>query len=587
MKKFSALLILLLLLPIVVSKSYKYDYINVNVTFEKDGSVLVEQERAYDFRGEFSMAYLDLLKKGAKDIEFISIKDEDLGVEPAYEIENDSRHLKITWYYKANNEIKRFKIDYRIIGAVEKYEDVAQFYWKIIEDEHAPINKLSILFILPESSSKLFKIFVHSSAEPGKIEFNENYSQAEVKMSNVYSGFVETRVLMSPDIFQYLETKPIKNYENILSEERKIFLSSSRESIFNGLIIFIIVVFPITLAYIYYYLKYGKEYKLNYDIIYEREPPSKIPPLALINLFEQEKENTLSTRGFLATIFDLARRGYIEIYEIKKEKLLFTVKELKFVLTKKGIKELEENKDLKYFEFDVLNFLFREVRSSVETTTTDIKNYIKNHQHLFNKFLESINDKAHDWLIKNHFKIYEDLSEKKKNKFLLFTLIYGLISCAILYLIKSSLLVPAIMFFVILYSLAYITLSKKTEKALLETRRWEAFKRFISDFSAMKTASSTLLYIWDEYLVYAIALGVAEELLKNMQQLVQETKQPISSLSWYHSSSGKIDTTYVDSLKTLTNISNALTSLSAATSAGGGFSGGGGGGGGGGSSGAR
>jgi uncharacterized membrane protein len=589
MRKFSALLILLLLLPIVFSKSYKYDYINVNVTFEKNGSVLVEQERTYNFRGDFSYAYLNFSKEKCKDIEFISIKDADTNSEPIYKIENNSEYLKLTWYYKASYEVKRFRIVYRIIGAVEKYEDVAQFYWKIIESEHAPIRKLHILFTLPQQSPELFKIFVHSSAEPGKIEFNEDYSQAEVMMTDIDSGFVETRVLVSPDVFPDVETKPIKNYENILSEEKEIFLSSQPStSPIRFWVVFLLGVLPICAIYIYYYSKYGKEYEANYNIIYEHEPPSNIPPLALINLFEQEKENILefSARGFLATVFDLARRGYIEVYEIKRKRLLSTVNEQKFVLTKEGMKELKERTKLKDFEIDVLNFLFKIVKNSTEVTITDIKEYAENYPESFKKFLENINDKAHEWFVANYFPVYEELSEKKKNEFMRIMLIYSILASVPIYFLEPPVLVLMIMFVIFFYLLARKTLSKKTERALIEAKRWEAFKRFISDFSAMEKAPSTLLHIWDEYLVYAIALGVAEELLKNMKRLAQEANLPVSA-PWYHTPSGRIDTMSLASLTALTtNISNTMKALSTATSVGGGFSGGGGGGGGGGSSGA-
>jgi uncharacterized membrane protein len=218
--------------------------------------------------------------------------------------------------------------------------------------------------------------------EPGKITFNEDYLQAKVEMNDIYSGFVETRTLASPDVFPELESKNIKSTRKFFLKKRAYFWSQKISFFYFAPFAF---VFPVITLYIYYYFKYGREHKKDYNVIYEREPPSNIPPLVLINLFEEgEDDLKLSARGFLATIFDLALRGYVEIYEIRTKKLgLFYGREQKFVLTGKGKRELEEKKELKDFEVDVLNFLFR---SSTETTTENIKR----HSRYWSNFIQRV-----------------------------------------------------------------------------------------------------------------------------------------------------------------------------------------------------
>jgi len=133
-----------------------------------------------------------------------------------------------------------------------------------------------------------------------------------------------------------------------------------------------------------------------------------------------------------------------------------------------------------------------------------------------------------------------------------------------------------------------VLISKRTYKSALEIKKWKAFKKYISDFSAMKDAPVILLKIWDEYLVYAIALGVAQKLLENLKELSIETRRSMTAVSWYHGISPIRGNTispnaisgFIDSM------SHTVSALSSSTSVGGGFSGGGGGGGGGGGSGA-
>jgi len=142
----------------------------------------------------------------------------------------------------------------------------------------------------------------------------------------------------------------------------------------------------------------------------------------------------------------------------------------------------------------------------------------------------------------------------------------------------------------VLIAMAARGLSRRTPEAALEVRKWEAFRRFMTDFSAMKDAGPQLLHLWEHYLVYAMALGVADRLLDNLKLVAAELDQPVMSPRWYRSPSMGRGMTgmSVASLESLTrsfqNFQNLSRALSTSTSRGGGFSGGGGGGGGGGSS---
>jgi uncharacterized membrane protein len=108
----------------------------------------------------------------------------------------------------------------------------------------------------------------------------------------------------------------------------------------------------------------------------------------------------------------------------------------------------------------------------------------------------------------------------------------------------------------------------------------------------MKEAPPVLLQIWDRYLVYAVALGVAEKLLRNLKIYARETGSELYAPGWYHVPYGTAFT--LASLDTLSrlevisrnmeNMANLTRALQSSTSVGGGFSSGGGGGGGGGGS---
>jgi hypothetical protein len=58
--------------------------------------------------------------------------------------------------------------------------------------------------------------------------------------------------------------------------------------------------------------------------------------------------------------------------------------------------------------------------------------------------------------------------------------------------------------------------------ALVEHQRWHAFRRFLTDFTALKRAPIELFPIWEEYYVYALALGVTQDFKNHLGALVIE-----------------------------------------------------------------
>jgi len=59
-----------------------------------------------------------------------------------------------------------------------------------------------------------------------------------------------------------------------------------------------------------------------------------------------------------------------------------------------------------------------------------------------------------------------------------------------------------------------------TPEGKLYYKRWDNFRRYLTDFSALKEHPPESIKIWDHYLVYATSLGVAKEVLHNMSLVV-------------------------------------------------------------------
>ena len=137
-------------------------------------------------------------------------------------------------------------------------------------------------------------------------------------------------------------------------------------------------------------------------------------------------------------------------------------------------------------------------------------------------------------------------------------------------------------------AIIYIPLAKKrTEQGAYEYNRWKAFKHFLLDFSKFEEKEIVEVKLWQEYLVYATALGIADKVEKAMKLKCKNLGITESITTIDIDSIGHIGRSINNSVgasQAAASYAEATSSSSSGSGGGGGFSscGGGGGGGGGG-----
>lgn len=589
-----------------------YDHPKIEQTFHllANGDADVEDLRTFRFDGSFSWAELRLKvtgQYGRYDVEYRGVWDAETGQPLRFETSRQGDERILKWYYQAQDTTKRFLLRYRIRNAVQRYRDAAQFYWKAIEDDHAPILRVSITLLPPRASPVLFKVFVHSKAAPGDLKIADDFSRAIVAQSRIpETSFVEVRVLLDPAGFLQAEARAGETYESLLADERR---QSAREVGFGRLITYgigtaIILVVLLVLTYLWAYLRYGKEPAVGYDAPYEHEPPRPLPPAVVPAIMTQSKiQNSELPKAFAATLLEAARLGYLEIEERQDQGLLgtglFKDSDLVYRLTEKGqnflggrpVDRKLDERELEPFERDVLEAVFRKAGRGQVVTSDEIEHWgkqIVGSKSNFLNFIERWGPQLRTWFEKKFFKLDDPTSEKVKIIFIAAAFAVMVITFFLGFGVAAVVAWPV---GIVLIVLSWKGLARRTPLAALEVKRWEAFRRFMTDFSAMKDAGPQLLHLWEHYLVYATALGVAEKLLENLKLVAADLKQSVASPTWYHglSSPGRgptaMSVTSLESLaRSFQNFQHLSRALSSSTSSGGGFSGGGGGGGGGGSS---
>ena len=70
------------------------------------------------------------------------------------------------------------------------------------------------------------------------------------------------------------------------------------------------------------------------------------------------------------------------------------------------------------------------------------------------------------------------------------------------------------------------------EGGQIEAERWDAFRRYLTDFPRLQEAPPATLELWERFLVYGIAFGIAERVLQGAQLHMPEELHDQSTIYW-------------------------------------------------------
>src|SRR3990170_3273243 len=219
-----ALLAVAILSPTAWAKSYDHPLIDITFRLQPDGSADVTEIRAFRFDGPFTWAEIERGTRGqygTYDIQYQGVWDADTNQPLRFTQTRSGNNVILRWEYSAEDTTKRFLIRYRILDAVQRYTDAAQFYWQAEGPDHAPIDTVRIAIIPPRASLNLFKVFIHSSAPPGDLDIAGDFSRATIEQANIPDGsFVEVRALLDPALFPSVPASTGQTHESLLEDER-------------------------------------------------------------------------------------------------------------------------------------------------------------------------------------------------------------------------------------------------------------------------------------------------------------------------------------------------------------------------------
>ena len=612
------LILLFLLVGTVKSNAGSLDLnkLDFNVQINEDGSMNVTEtwdiyisqtNTLYKSFKPDSNKYSKITDVTVKEITSESEKIFTKTNEWAYHVEKDCYYgtknqdgdFEIGWGVGLDNsrETKKYEISYTVKDVITKYNDYAELYWQFIgKDFEISADKITGTIYLPSNASNKddIKIWGHTEGLNGTI-YATDLNKVEFELNNFRSGrYVEVRTLFPTELITTSEK--IKNTEILqtaITEETKwadkANAKRKKQDTINKtmpiliVLVYIIINVILIIIYIKKILKYHKKLKelkkyepttkLEYfrDIPDEKSTPGEAAKILNINW--NSFTPTSFGKIFSATILDLALKGFIEIKQEKNDK----GKEIISLYIRKQV-----NDGLKSDEVQIM-MLLREISKNQESLTLkQLEKFITDHPSKTEKLLKDSYKNINNQLIGEE--IIDREIQKEYEKYINNQTGYILaVICSICFTLIAF-IIPIILFIInaILCKKIAKKLNVLTQKGVDYQKQWKGLKRYMEDFSMLDRREVPELVIWEKYLVYATAFGIADKVIKQLKIVYPNFDEiATTNLGTYTYMNLMINTDFSK------NFSNAMTTsmssiYSSGSGSGGGFSGGGGFGGGGG-----
>jgi len=604
--------------PPVSAKSYSIPQDEFEIWIKTDKSIDVVEYLTYSFTGDFSWAEMwipTVISRQGYDyatyIKNFTVESTDQSPVRLESAGDRGNSFYAQWKYTAQDEKKTFKINYTVENAVIKHPQVAELYRQFIGPEwEVDHQNVTIVIHLPQPVTNTNQILVYGHGPlSGQSEILDPVT-VRFTIDRIAKGqFAEVRVVFPAT----LVNGPIdgtKSKQEIQDEEAQYVQqpiaaaekAQRRQQQLSPLILGLIGLFillPVGWVIWWYrfWQQYGQEHPTPNPPKYLRDLPSELNPAEVESLLKQGGPPSIN--AFTATLFDLARRGYLRIEDQIEQKtgLLTTHQIHHTTLALTQPPHQSTNQALKTYERNLLDLIFSRIGKSplgilenilhpqtAKTNRTDnhvtfdeVKYWLKNHPREFQSWFSQWQDEVQNELEK--LGVIEGQSLDAFKKAWIVTVITGLLSPLIFLL--GAILNPH--------------LKRWKKNWVITAQRWKAFRRFLDDFAKFERLPPESYKLWESYLVFGILFGNAEKILKMLPVIL--TNPQAQTATWYAVSSiqGTDSTHTIQSISRFSNSLNVLTSelQTASTSAahyssgsGGGFSGGGGGGSGGGGGGA-
>lgn len=615
----------------VKAGSIKLNKLDFEIQLNEDGSMDVVENwnaRITDTNTMFKDFYLDSYK--FKEITNVEVYRVNSGnKQKLTQIDKQMYHVtkncyyglpisgnkfEIAWGVSVNGtETRNYQVKYKVVDAIKTYADCSELYWQLVGKDNAiPVTKLTGTIKLPKAVSEKNNIrgWAHGPYN-GNITVSEDKVYLEVDYLDT-GVMVEARIAVLEKLFTNNKKVDKSKLSVILAEEqswadqankeREQYIREQEEQELiekASRIILTVIAIALSIFLIYNLIRNTikackiKKRKMP-QIDYFREIPNEdasAADAAYLYYFGNGKFDQNKSKILSATLLQLALKRYIVFSEDKTK--------LKTQVRINILNSAEQSNPLTGDEkivFGILKSVANKTNGDGEIATFTMKEfekYAKKHSESFMNKIASISTevKKQQIALENYSQENAKQSLKQKSKAWKFIVLGVIIMMAV-----TTIPIILLAILLLLNSIPHFVMANKinqlTDKGLEERAKWVGLKKYMEDFSLLNEREVPDLKLWEKYLVFATAFGIADKVLKQLKIKYPEL-QNINGYDYaymnmlYHSS---LNNSFLNTLNTSVNkVYMGGMSAQAASSGydggnfssgggfGGGFSGGGGG----------
>ncbi len=572
--------------PGAQAKSFEIRRFSVEATLEPDGTMHVAEHITYRFDGSFTVGTRSIPPGDWYEVVDVEVTEHG---EPLPLLIADPASLE--WSFRATDETRTFTVSYRVLGAARVGPDVGELHWQWVGTDHPGIRQLDVTLTVPGDGEGV-RAWAHGPRH-GVVRPEGRVVTFDVAPVPART-FVEGRVAVPAGAFTVAPAGG-ERLPAILAEEQRLADAANRQRRQTRVLSVVAVLAGIAgvAGFVALWRRWGKEPPAPADVGEYWRDPIDDPPAVAVGLLGFGKVPPLA---FAATLVDLAQRGHLVITEERSPRLLRSDKvEWRFSRARSEDRRPGTAPDpLLPYEQRALTQLFAagDPVSQSEFVAWGNRN-AKRAQAFWREFQRSVTREV---------KARRYLEHRGAHIALNGGLAAGLVLAGIVLLGREVLAGAVPLLAGAGQAAASPLLRQRTPAGARRAAQWEAMRRFLRDFSTLDDAPIGHLVLYERYLVYAVALGVADELTRGLALRVPAVTDPASGFApWYRAPApapAGIGGGMPRTMAGFGSIGSIAISFAAETRAafapkssgsggGGGFSGGGGGGGGGGGMGAR
>ncbi|MDO5825400.1 MAG: DUF2207 domain-containing protein [Methanosphaera sp.] len=522
-KKLAIIFMILMMLsvPITFAKDGDYTVPSVikDITVEKDGSTVITEKIVYDIEGSVNGVFRDIPITGNQSVRNISV--ETPGYYNKLDIERNTTDVKMkVWLYtdeaktqKTNNAKVEVTYKYTITKGFKIYNDIAELQYMTWGKEwNTKVDHMESNIHIPATRDE-----VEYWNNPETYVTSSQWTSQDTlttKLDNIpsHTSF-EQRLIMPKDYFENATNAQVIDMDakDLIEQNQREYkqqndIDSTASTIYKALVgLLCLVPFGV-------YLKYGREPKIDYDAEYEYDVPSDESPLQ-VNAIMVGDVGDVDIDAIPATILDLIDRKYYKI----------VLNDATNTIIRRTDKDAST---LKGYEKSLIAYLSKfAVDGDISIGAFGKESNRYDFRSFMYKWLKDAKEEA---VGKSVIEKYLDNTGNRMLKRLAMIFIF-MIPLSLTVLLMRIIPVHADVFYIyslfiffaaaiILYLLPNTLGGRWTKEGKEKHEKWKNFKKYLKDYSLIEQKPPASVQVWGRYLVYAAALGCADEATKNLKQ---------------------------------------------------------------------